>query len=114
MPRWSSSTSARCQRSSVFTCWSSASRRERRIDDLAIFCVGAAIPTLILLGYNQLAFGSPWQMGYFHHATQQFAEVHNVGNPLGLALPESFWSRLVQSSLGPSSRSDFLCADRAA
>jgi hypothetical protein len=68
--------------------------RKRRIDDFAIFCVGAAIPTLILLGYNQLAFGSPWQMGYFHHATQQFHEVHNDRNPLGLSLPESFMGRL--------------------
>jgi hypothetical protein len=68
--------------------------RKRRIDDFAIFCVGAAIPTLILLGYNQLAFGSPWQMGYFHHATREFAEVHNERNPLGLSLPESFMGRL--------------------
>ena len=69
-------------------------RRERRLDDLALFGVGAAIPTLILLGYNQLAFGSPWEMGYFHHATREFAEVHNAENPLGLAFPESFWGRL--------------------
>ena len=69
-------------------------RAKRRIDDFAIFCVGAAIPTLILLGYNQLAFGSPWQMGYFHHATREFAEVHNARNPLGLSMPESFMGRL--------------------
>jgi hypothetical protein len=69
-------------------------RRERRFDDLALFAVGAAIPTLLLLGYNQLAFGSPWEMGYFHHATRQFAEVHSARNPLGLVLPESFWRRL--------------------
>ena len=70
-------------------------RRERRLDDLAIFGIGAAIPTLILLGYNQLAFGSPLEMGYFHHATQQFAEVHNTKNPLGLAFPDSFGTRLL-------------------
>jgi hypothetical protein len=69
-------------------------KRERPIDDLALFCVGAAIPTLILLGYNQLAFGSPWEMGYFHHATREFAEVHNEHNPLGLALPGSVVGRL--------------------
>jgi hypothetical protein len=68
--------------------------RRRPIDDFAIFCVGAAIPTLILLGYNQLAFGSPWQMGYFHHATREFAKVHNARNPLGLSMPESFIGRL--------------------
>jgi hypothetical protein len=49
---------------------------------------------LLLLGYNQLAFGSPWEMGYFHHATREFAEVHNAQNPLGLSFPESFWGRL--------------------
>ena len=68
--------------------------RERRPDDLLIFGVGAVIPTLILLGYNQLAFGSPWEMGYFHHATHEFAQVHNAANPLGLVLPESFRARL--------------------
>ena len=36
---------------------------------LSLFAIGASIPTLILLTYNQLAFGSPWDMGYFHHAT---------------------------------------------
>jgi hypothetical protein len=69
-------------------------RRVRPFDDLAVFCVGAIIPTLILLGYNQLAFGSPWQMGYFHHATREFAEVHNARNPLGLAVPESITGRV--------------------
>jgi hypothetical protein len=69
-------------------------RGERRLDDLALFGVGAAIPTVILLGYNQLAFGSPWQMGYFHHDTRQFAEVHSAEHPLGLAFPESFWGTL--------------------
>ena len=69
-------------------------RRTRRPDDLLLFGIGAAIPTLILLGYNQLAFGSPWQFGYVHHATREFAEVHNAGNPLGLVFPDSFLGRL--------------------
>jgi hypothetical protein len=69
-------------------------RRDRSVDDLAFFGIGAAVPTLILLGYNQLAFGSPWEMGYFHHATPEFAEVHNAQHPLGLAFPDSFWERL--------------------
>ena len=46
------------------------------------------MPTLILLGYNQLAFGSPWDMGYFHHATAEFAGVHSEANPLGLRRPD--------------------------
>jgi hypothetical protein len=63
-------------------------KRERRPDALAIFFVGALLPTVLLLTYNQLAFGSPWDMGYFHHATRQFAQVHNPDNPLGLRRPD--------------------------
>jgi hypothetical protein len=59
----------------------------RRVASLFEFAVGAIVPTLVLLGYNLLAFGSPWDMGYFHHATDIFAEVHNPGNPLGLGRP---------------------------
>src|SRR4051812_21759282 len=58
--------------------------RRRPVGALGGFAVGAALPTLALLGYNQLAFGSPWEMGYFHHATAIFAKVHNRRNPLGL------------------------------
>ena len=62
---------------------------------LSLFAVGAIFPTLILLTYNQLAFGSPWDMGYFHHATKQFADVHNADNPLGLRFPDQFWHKLL-------------------
>ena len=58
---------------------------------LGSFAVGAVVPTLVLLGYNQLAFGSPWETGYFHHATRIFAEVHNPQNPLGLRSPD--WTK---------------------
>jgi len=64
----------------------------RRPDALAAFAIGALIPTVILLIYNQLAFGSPWDMGYFHHATREFAQVHNPQNPLGLRAPD--WNKL--------------------
>jgi len=53
------------------------------------FAVGALVPALALLGYNQLAFGSPWDMGYFHHTTKIFADVHTAANPLGLRRPEA-------------------------
>jgi hypothetical protein len=43
-----------------------------------------------LLGYNQLAFGSPWDMGYFHERLEIFNEVHSRQNPLGLRRPD--WS----------------------
>jgi hypothetical protein len=66
----------------------------RRADALGLFAVGAAVPTLVLLAYNQLAFGSPWDMGYFHHATDIFAKVHNRTNPLGLKFPEKLWETL--------------------
>jgi len=70
-------------------------RGARRPGDLALFALGASIPTLILLFYNQLAFGSPWDMGYFHHATKEFANVHNPDNPLGLKFPAEFWKKLL-------------------
>ena len=63
-------------------------RWRRGPDALACFAIGAAVPSLILLAYNMLAFGSPWEMGYFHHATARFAKVHNRQNPLGLRMPE--------------------------
>lgn len=56
----------------------------RRPGQLGEFAVGALLPTLLLLGYNQLAFGSPWDMGYFHHADPNFHRVHSAENPLGL------------------------------
>ncbi len=64
--------------------------RVRKVDAVAYFALGAFVPTLLLLLYNMLAFGSPWDMGYFHHATAQFAKVHSKENPLGLRLPD--WS----------------------
>ncbi len=70
-------------------------RSQRGPDALAYFAMGAVVPTLILLAYNQLAFGSPFDMGYFHHATKQFADVHNAGNPLGLRFPDRFWRKLL-------------------
>lgn len=60
----------------------------RKPSTLGDFFVGALLPALLLLGYNQLAFGSPWDMGYFHHTTKEFADVHSEGNPLGLARPD--------------------------
>lgn len=55
----------------------------------ALFMIIGATPTaLILLGYNFIAFGSPLDMGYFYHATKQFAKVHSADNPLGLNFPD--------------------------
>jgi hypothetical protein len=63
-------------------------RGTRRLDALALFALGAVPPVLVLLAYNALAFGSPWQLGYFHHATRDFYQVHNPANPLGLVRPD--------------------------
>ncbi|CAN5888182.1 hypothetical protein BH23PLA1_BH23PLA1_04620 [soil metagenome] len=68
-------------------------RRQATFSTLPAFVIGATLPTLALLGYNVLAFGDPLDMGYFHHATRQFAEVHSKENPLGLNRPD--WSRAV-------------------
>ncbi len=70
----------------------------RRPSALGEFAVGAVVPSLVLLGYNQLAFGSPWDMGYFHHATAMFRDVHSAKNPLGLRHPD--WSRARRCSGG--------------
>ena len=63
--------------------------RVRKLSTLGDFAVGAAVPTLLLLGYNQLAFGSPWDMGYFHLTTKEFADFHSEANPLGLKGPQA-------------------------
>ena len=55
---------------------------------IATFTLGAAGPTLVLLVYNWLAFGSPWDMGYFHHVIADFSKVHSRANPLGLRRPD--------------------------
>jgi hypothetical protein len=69
----------------LFQCLSGG----RKSDAIVYFALGAVVPTLLLLAYNYLAFGSPWEMGYFHHATAQFAQVHNRQNPLGLRIPDA-------------------------
>ncbi len=65
---------------------------------VAAFGLGAVVPSLVLLGYNQLAYGSPWDMGYFHEVHSQFARVHSRANPLGLGGPD--WSRLLPLLVG--------------
>lgn len=67
--------------------------------DLAIWFGLGAVPPLIGLGaYNVLAFGSPLDMGYFHHATPQFARVHSKANPLGLTAPD--WTKARELLVG--------------
>ena len=61
-------------------------RREADLNALFAFAIGGVGPALVLAAYNQLAFGSPWQTGYFHLANQ-FSAVHDAKNPLGLNLP---------------------------
>jgi MFS family permease len=56
------------------------------------FGLGAAVPTLILLTYNYLAFGSPWKMGYFFEVHGRFKDVHSSSNPLGIVDPD--WLKL--------------------
>jgi hypothetical protein len=55
------------------------------------FAAGALVPTLALLGYDWAAFGSPFDMGYFHEDLSIFRNVHGTGNPLGLRA--AGWSR---------------------
>ena len=66
--------------------------RRRPPSTILTFAAGAAVPTLILLSYNALAFGSPWRMGYFYEVLDQFKRVHSSSNPLGMRRPD--WSKL--------------------
>jgi hypothetical protein len=66
--------------------------KKRPIGAVLTFGLGALVPTLILLGYNTLAFGSPWRMGYFYEVLDQFSSVHSETNPLGIGRPD--WSKL--------------------
>ena len=65
--------------------------RRRPLRSVVGFGLGAALPAAFLLGYNFLAFDSPWRMGYFYEVLVQFKDVHSSGNPLGLRWPD--WSR---------------------
>lgn len=67
--------------------------RARRWEAVIYFGLGALIPALFMGVYNMLAFDGPLDMGYFHHATEQFAKVHSRSNPLGLGKPD--WSLVV-------------------
>lgn len=62
------------------------------------FGVGALPPTLLLLGYNSLAFGSPFDLAYRYHVVPRFRSVHNPANPLGLRGPD--WSVLTPLLIG--------------
>jgi hypothetical protein len=62
----------------------------RPAGSLVAFAAGAAVPSAALLAYNAAAFGSPWDMGYFHERLDVFSEVHSASNPLGLSRPN--WS----------------------
>ena len=83
-------------------------RGDRRPDALALFAVGAVVPTLILLTYNQLAFGSPWDMGYFHHATPRVRQSPQRGQSPGLENPGSLLEKALALALGPPSRAHIL------
>ena len=65
-------------------------RRRYPAHMLLTFAAGAMLPTIALLTYNDAAFGSPWDLGYFHHVN--FSHVHTRTNPLGLLAPD--WSKL--------------------
>ena len=70
------------------------------VDDLAAFGIGAAIPTLILLGYNQLAFGSPWEMGYFHQDNPRVCRSPQRRRPARTGLARIVLGKGIRSSSG--------------
>lgn len=54
---------------------------------VAAFAAGALIPTAAFLAYNAVAFGDPFDLGYFHLKTARYAKIHSHENPLGLVAP---------------------------
>ncbi len=62
--------------------------RRIRPFDLAAFALGAAGPSAILMLYNTLTFGAPWELSYFH-LDNQFRGLHTGDNPLGLQGPDT-------------------------
>ena len=66
--------------------------KKRPASAILSFALGAAVPSLILLSYNTLAFGSPWRMGYFYEVFDRFKDVHSSSNPLGMRRPD--WPKL--------------------
>jgi hypothetical protein len=66
--------------------------KRRPVSTVLAFGLGAAVPTILLLSYNYLAFGSPWRMGYFYEVLDRFKDVHSSSNPLGMRRPD--WSKL--------------------
>jgi hypothetical protein len=66
---------------------------------LPAFVVYGLAAILVLLLYNLVAFGSPWDMGYTHEDLHQFQAVHSAQNPLGLRWPP-VWSRLLPLTIG--------------
>ena len=71
----------------------------KRVRPLALigFAAGAIGPVVVLIAYNVAAFGSPFDMGYFHEDLAMFQQVHAADNPLGLRgldlarLPDLLW-----------------------
>ncbi len=62
-------------------------RRIRSTREVIAFAVGVSIPTIGLMIYNQVAFDSVFEVGYFHHDNQLFKLTHSDENPLGLRAP---------------------------
>ena len=69
-----------------------AGRRGAHVATILGFGAGALVPAAILLGYNTLAFDSPFDLGYAHHSVPQFRDVHDPDHPLGLRPPD--WGKV--------------------
>ncbi|MEZ4359147.1 MAG: hypothetical protein R3B48_03130 [Kofleriaceae bacterium] len=78
----------------LFFAWRMAHRSDRLALVLSA-AAAAAVPLAVLLGYHQLAFGSPWRTGY--DASVTFANYHQQGF-LGLHGPR--WEAFSRSLFG--------------
>jgi hypothetical protein len=76
-----------------------AARLWRHPDRWALYVVtviAASLPTAALLGYHELAFGSPWRTGY--EASVTFASYHQQGF---LGMTELRWTAFWRSMIAP-------------
>ena len=82
----------------AYAVWKGA---QKSLAPLAWAIGGFLIPTVALLAYHNLAFGSPWETGYHHVINPEFIEKHGQGF-LGLSTPrwESFYTHFIAPSSG--------------
>ena len=79
-----------------------------------LFGIGGAIPTLMLLGYNQLAFWLALGHGLLSSRRSRICRSAQRAASAGTGVSGIVLGEALEPALGPASRPRFLCADPAA